>query len=149
MLVVKIGGSAGVDYESVCDDISSLIADGQQLVLVHGGNALTTEVATALGHPPTFVTSPSGYTSRLTDRRTLEIFEMVYCGRINKMLVEMLQARGVNAIGLSGLDGGLWRGQRKRAVRGRRKRTAADYPGYVDRPDRHRQHGAAADTPGQ
>ena len=117
MVVVKIGGGEGIDYEAVCDDIAALHTGGERLVLVHGGNALATELATQLGHPPTFITSPSGYSSRLTDRRTLEIFEMAYCGRINKMLVEMLQARGVNAIGLSGLDGGLWRGKRKAVVR--------------------------------
>jgi acetylglutamate/LysW-gamma-L-alpha-aminoadipate kinase len=78
---------------------------------------LTNEVATALGHPPQFITSPSGYTSRLTDRRTIEIFEMVYCGQVNKGIVERLQARGINAIGLSGIDGKLWQGPRKKAVR--------------------------------
>ena len=117
MIVVKIGGGEGIDYEAVCADMAALHGRGERLVLVHGGNALATELATQLGHPPTFITSPSGYSSRLTDRRTLEIFEMAYCGRINKMLVEMLQARGVNAIGLSGLDGGLWRGERKAVVR--------------------------------
>ena len=136
MIVVKIGGSEGIDYEAVCDDIATLSERGQQIVLVHGGNALTTEVATALGHPPTFITSPSGYTSRLTDRRTLEIFEMVYCGRLNKMFVEMLQVRGVNAIGLSGLDGGLWRGSRKKAVRavenGRQRIIRDTWTGRID-----------------
>jgi acetylglutamate/LysW-gamma-L-alpha-aminoadipate kinase len=77
------------------------------LVIVHGGSHRTNEVAAALGHPPRFVTSPSGYTSRFTDRATLEIFEMVYCGQVNKGLVERLQRRGVNAVGLSGIDGGL------------------------------------------
>src|SRR3712207_9276635 len=64
----------------------------------HGGSALTNKVAEQLGHPPEFVTSVSGYTSRRTDRRTLEIFEMVYCGQMNKGLVEKLQMRGVNAL---------------------------------------------------
>lgn len=117
MLVVKVGGSTGIDYDAVCEDVAALAAAGTRLVLVHGGSQRTNEVATALGHPPRFITSPSGYTSRYTDRATIEIFEMVYCGEMNKGLVERLQQRGVNALGLSGLDGRLWEGPRKKAVR--------------------------------
>jgi acetylglutamate/LysW-gamma-L-alpha-aminoadipate kinase len=84
---------------------------------VHGGSAETNRVAEALGYPPRFIVSESGYESRRTDRTTLEIFEMVYCGKTNKMLVEKLQALGVNAIGLSGLDGRLLEGPRKKAIR--------------------------------
>lgn len=117
MLIVKVGGSEGIDYDAVCDDVAALIKNGQRMILVHGGSSQTNAVAEALGHPPRFITSPSGYTSRFTDRKTLEIFEMVYCGQMNKMIVEKLQTRGVNAIGLSGIDGGIWRGKRKKAVR--------------------------------
>ena len=94
MIVIKIGGGEGIDYDAVCDDVAQLMAEGQRLALVHGGSHMTNVVAEALGHPPRFVTSPSGYTSRLTDRAALEIFEMVYCGQINKNIVERLQARG-------------------------------------------------------
>lgn len=136
MLIIKVGGSEGIDYDAVCADVADLVRSGERLVLVHGGSHLTNEVATALGHPPRFITSPSGYTSRLTDRRTLEIFEMVYCGQMNKGLVETLQALGINAIGLSGLDGGLWRGSRKTAVRaienGRRRIIRDNYTGTVE-----------------
>ncbi len=117
MIVIKVGGSEGIEYEAVCADIAQLVAEGQQVVLVHGGSHLTNQVATALGHPPQFVTSPSGYTSRLTDRATLEIFEMVYCGQVNKNIVERLQRHNVNAVGLSGLDGRLWQGARKQAIK--------------------------------
>ncbi|MEM7113753.1 MAG: [LysW]-aminoadipate kinase [Chloroflexota bacterium] len=136
MLVVKVGGSEGIDYDAVCADVAELVKSGQRLVLVHGGSHLTNEVATALGHPPQFVTSPSGYTSRLTDKRTLEIFEMVYCGQMNKGLVEKLQRLGVNAVGLSGMDGGLWRGPRKKAIRavenGRRRIIRNNFTGKVE-----------------
>ncbi len=136
MIVVKVGGSEGVDLDAVCADVAQLVAAGRPLVLVHGGSHLTNEVAAALGHPPQFITSPSGYTSRLTDRRTLEIFEMVYCGQVNKGIVERLQALGVNAVGLSGIDGGLWRGSRKKAIRaienGRRRMIRNSYTGRVE-----------------
>jgi acetylglutamate/LysW-gamma-L-alpha-aminoadipate kinase len=79
MLVVKIGGAEGLDYCAIADDAAALIRQGERLVIVHGGSSLTNQVARALGHPPQFVTSVSGYSSRRTDRRTLEIFVMVYC----------------------------------------------------------------------
>ena len=137
MLVIKIGGAEGINHEAIADDVAELVSEGQRLVVVHGGSALTNQVATALGHPPQFVTSVSGYTSRRTDRRTLEIFEMVYCGQVNKALVEGLQCRGVNALGLSGLDGRLWQGPRKAAIkiideRGRRRVLRDDYTGRVE-----------------
>ncbi len=137
MLVIKVGGSAGIDLAAVCQDVASLVREGQRLVLVHGGSARTNEVAAALGHPPQFVTSVSGYTSRRTDRETLRIFEMVYCGEVNKSIVEMLQAAGANAIGLSGLDGRLLEGTRKAAIKivenGRRLVLRDDYTGTVEK----------------
>lgn len=136
MIVVKVGGSEGIDYDAVCDDVAALLAEGQELVLIHGGSSLTNEVAEQLGHPPQFLTSPSGYTSRYTDKRTLEIFEMVYCGQMNKGIVEKLQQRGVNAVGLSGIDGQLWRGKRKKATRavrdGRTFVVRDNYTGTVE-----------------
>ena len=137
MIVVKVGGSEGIDLDAVCDDVAALVRDGVEMVLVHGGSHLTNEVATALGHPPQFVTSRSGYTSRRTDRRTIEIFSMVYCGQVNKGIVERLQQRGVNAVGLSGIDGRLWEGPRKKAIRivqnGRQRILRDDYTGKVQR----------------
>jgi acetylglutamate/LysW-gamma-L-alpha-aminoadipate kinase len=74
--------------------------------------------------------------SRLTDRRTLEIFIMVYAGLVNKRLVELLQKEGVNALGLSGLDGRLLVGRRKTAVKyvedGKVKIHRGDYTGTVE-----------------
>ena len=52
MIVVKVGGSEGIDLAAVCADIAALLREGQQLVLVHGGSARTNEVAAQLGHPP-------------------------------------------------------------------------------------------------
>ena len=60
MIVVKIGGSEGIDLEKVADDAARLIKGGETIVIVHGGSHLTNQVAEALGHPPEFITSPSG-----------------------------------------------------------------------------------------
>jgi len=137
MIVVKIGGSEGVDFERVAHDAAALVRSGQRLVMVHGGSHATTTLGSALGHPPRFITSPSGHTSRRTDRRTLEIFQMACRGIVNQRLVELLLARGVNAVGLSGLDGRLWEGTRKEAVRsvedGRVVLIRDDYTGTVEK----------------
>ena len=137
MIVVKVGGSLGIDYDALCADVAELWQGGQKLVLVHGGSAETNRVAEALGHPPKFVTSPSGYTSRFTDRETLEIFEMVYCGKVNKGIVERLQRLNVNAVGLSGLDGRIFEGKHKDKVRsvenGKTKLLRGDHTGTVER----------------
>lgn len=136
MITIKVGGSAGIDYDALCDDIAVLWQSSQRMILVHGGSDETNQLAEALGHPPRFVTSPSGYTSRYTDRRTLEIFEMVYCGTANKGLVERLQGRNVNAVGLSGLDGQLLKGKRKASIRiienGRQKVLRDDWTGTIE-----------------
>ena len=136
MIVVKVGGGKDLNIDAVVADIVSLRAQGQELLLVHGGAETTNEVAEALGHPPQFVTSESGYESRRTDRRTLEIFEMVYCGQLNKMWVEKLQMAGVNAVGLSGLDGRIFEGRRKDKLRvrmnGRRLVLRDDWTGTVE-----------------
>jgi len=137
MIVVKAGGGEGLDMEAVCADVAELVQQGEQVVLVHGGSHETNIISERLGHPPRFVTSVSGYVSRYTDRETLEIFAMVTAGRINKSLVERLQQLGVNAVGLSGLDGRLLEGRRKGALRvienGKRKVLRGDWSGRIER----------------
>jgi acetylglutamate/LysW-gamma-L-alpha-aminoadipate kinase len=112
-----MGGAAGVKSETIAADIAALVHQGQQVVLVHGGSDETNKLSEQLGHPPRFVTSPSGFSSRYTDRQTLEIFAMVTAGKINTLLVEALQKKGVNALGLSGVDGRLMVAKRKEAIR--------------------------------
>jgi len=137
MIVIKVGGGTSLDIDQVVADIVRLKEAGTEMVLVHGGAQTTNQVADALGHPAQFVTSESGHVSRRTDRRTLEIFEMVYCGQLNKMWVEKLQQRGVNAVGLSGLDGRIFEGSRKDTLRikvdGRRMVLRDDWTGTVER----------------
>ncbi len=137
MIVVKVGGGTSLNIDAVVSDIVRLRAKGTELLLVHGGAQTTNAVAEALGHPPEFVTSETGHTSRRTDRRTLEIFEMVYCGQLNKMWVEKLQTRGINAVGLSGLDGRVFEGTRKDTLRirvdGRRMVLRDDWTGTVEK----------------
>jgi len=141
MIVVKVGGGTSLNIDAIVADLVALRESGTELLLVHGGAQTTNAVAEALGHPPQFVTSETGHVSRRTDRRTLEIFEMVYCGQLNKMWVEKLQTAGVNAVGLSGLDGRIFEGTRKDTLRikvdGRRLVLRDDWTGTVERVNTH------------
>ena len=137
MIVIKVGGGEGVNTESVCQDVAELARQGQQVVLVHGGSHETNVISEKLGHPPVFVTSVSGHSSRYTDRETLEIFVMVTAGKINKLLVERLQQLGVNAFGLSGIDGRLLEGRRKAFLQiregGKRKILRGEFSGVIEK----------------
>ncbi len=116
-IVIKVGGGEGIDPTNLTPEIAELHEAGMRVVLVHGGSHETNQLAELLGHPTQTITSPSGHQSRRTDRATLDIFKMVYCGKVNKTVVESLQASGINAIGLSGIDAGIWIGKRKSAIR--------------------------------
>jgi acetylglutamate/LysW-gamma-L-alpha-aminoadipate kinase len=139
--VVKLGGTEGVDFSAICCDAAELLKHGNQLVLVHGGSAEANLLGEALGAPPRMITSPSGYTSRYTDRKTLEIFLMAVNGKVNSFLTEQLQMLGVNAFGLCGLDGKLMQATRKDSIQsienGKRKIIRDDYTGKIETVDGH------------
>lgn len=134
-LVIKLGGVQGLNYSHICQDALQWIDTGVQVVFVHGGSNEANSLGEAVGYPPRFVTSVSGYTSRYTDRRTREIFMMAVNGKVNSMLVEELQKLGVRAFGMSGADGRLIEARRKATIRivenGRRKVLRDDYTGKI------------------
>ena len=135
IIIIKLGGAEGVNAGAICADVAALKQAGLNLVLVHGGSADTNSLSQALQHPPRFIISPSGYSSRYSDRRTIEIFAMAVNGKLNTLLVEQLQALGVNALGLCGLDGRLMVADRKAAIQslenGKRKIIRDDYTGKI------------------
>ncbi len=133
MFVVKVGGSEGIDYDAFINDLSN----HKNYVIVHGGSSELNQVSTKLGHPPKFVESVSGYTSRFTDRKTMDIFNMIYAGKMNKMIVEKMQQMNINAIGLSGIDGRLIEGKKKRSLKvienGKKKILRGDMSGMIEK----------------
>ncbi len=136
-LVVKIGGAAGTVTANIIHEIALSVAEGQRLVLLHGGSDLTNTLSQRLGHPVRTITSPSGMVSRYTDRETLRIYAMAVAGQINTELVALLQQQGVNALGLSGVDGRLLQARRKSFVRsmtaeGRVQILHDDYTGQIE-----------------
>jgi acetylglutamate/LysW-gamma-L-alpha-aminoadipate kinase len=134
VLVIKLGGSAGINVEYTLDDLAALWP-GERVVFVHGANAALDAFMQSQGRTPRLVTSSTGQVSRFTDRETMDDMLAIYAGRTNKRIVEGLQARGVNAVGLSGLDGGIARGTRKDALRvvedGKPKVLRGDYAGSL------------------
>lgn len=116
-MVLKLGGDIvkGEFPAGLLSDIKELRASNE-LILVHGGGDIVTEIATKLGKEQKFVVSPDGIRSRYTDRDTMDIFTMVMCGMIAKKLVETLARSGIPAVSLSGLDGGVLRATRKKKL---------------------------------
>jgi acetylglutamate/LysW-gamma-L-alpha-aminoadipate kinase len=132
VLVVKIGGAIGTGFENLADDLKNY----KDYVLVHGGSHEMNVISEKLEVPPRFVTSISGHVSRYTDEATLNVLKMVYSGKVNKSIIETMRCKGINAVGLTGLDGGLLRGKRKEAIRivenGKRKVLRGDNTGKVE-----------------
>lgn len=138
MLIVKLGGSAGIDPGPTLDDLAELVKT-ERVVFVHGANATMDDWTRKMGREPRLVYSRTGQVSRFTDAETMDLMLAVYAGLANKRLVEGLQARGVNAVGLTALDGGIARGPRKDTIRaiedGKQKVLRGDYAGSIKQVD--------------
>ncbi|WP_121743891.1 acetylglutamate/acetylaminoadipate kinase [Natronorubrum halophilum] len=135
-VVVKVGGARAVDPEGALADVASLVEDGEDVVLTHGGSTAVDETLEKLGEDPTYVETPGGVVGRFTDEDTMDVFKMVMPGKLNTDLVESLHNEGVDAVGLSGTDGKLLRGKRKSAVRvkedGKKKIKRGDHSGKIE-----------------
>jgi len=133
-VVVKVGGARAVDPEGALADVAQLVADGEDVVVVHGGSTKVDDTLERMGIEPEYVETPSGVVGRFTDEETMEVFEMAF-GHLNTQLVAGLQSQGVDAVGLSGVDGKLLAGPRKSAVRvmedGKRKIKRGDHSGSI------------------
>ncbi len=105
VIVVKYGGNAMINEElkqQVMEDIVLLHLIGVRIVLVHGGGPEISELMAKLGKKAEFVDG-----LRVTDKETVDIVQMVLAGKVNKTLVNLLEMKGGNAMGISGMDGRL------------------------------------------
>ena len=121
-VVVKYGGNAMINEtlkDAVIHDIVLLSLVGVHVVVVHGGGTEISAMLKKIGKKSEFVKG-----LRYTDRETMDIVQMILCGKVNKDLVSLLGNAGGVGIGLSGMDGGLFQAVRKKDPDG------TDY-GYV------------------
>jgi acetylglutamate/LysW-gamma-L-alpha-aminoadipate kinase len=118
MLVVKIGGGKAIGADAFANFAADVATIDEPLVIVHGGNAEFSALSDALGMPPRMITSNSGRVSRYVDAATMDAMLMAYCGKQNKRLVAAFRHAGVNAVGISAMDGGIAVGKRKPVIRG-------------------------------
>lgn len=109
--VVKIGGNVIEDEQALEVFLNAFSTLEGYKILVHGGGKLATQLASKLEIPSTIVAG-----RRITNSDTLDIITMVYGGLANKKIVAQLQAKGTNALGMSGADGNTIRAH-KRPVR--------------------------------
>ena len=114
MIIVKIGGGQGINLQGIIGDLSAI---EDKFVIVHGANALRDKLADALGQPKQVITSVKGYSSVYSDEGMIDLMMMSYAGARNKRIVELCQKNGLNAVGLSGLDGKAVRGVRNKGIR--------------------------------
>jgi [amino group carrier protein]-L-2-aminoadipate/L-glutamate 6-kinase len=114
MIIVKIGGGSDINIPGIIADLAGL---DEPYVIVHGANALRDRLAEALNQPKRVLTSVKGYTSVYSDEKLLDVMMMAYAGLRNKRIVEQCQMHGINAVGLTGLDGKLVQGQRNKGIR--------------------------------
>ena len=119
--VFKIGGNV-VDNPAALDSFLSDFAtvEGAK-ILIHGGGKIATQISKSLGIQTTMIEG-----RRVTDADTLGVVTMVYAGGVNKDITSRLQRKGLNTIGLCGVDGALIRSHR-------RKPNPIDY-GFVGDP---------------
>lgn len=106
--VIKVGGGVVEDVASLQRLLDTFAAMPGKKVLVHGGGRSATKMAAQLGIESTMIGG-----RRVTDAKMLNVVTMVYGGLVNKNVVACLQARGVNALGLTGADVNLIRSHKR------------------------------------
>ncbi|TSA28913.1 MAG: [LysW]-aminoadipate kinase [Ignavibacteriales bacterium] len=114
MLLIKIGGGKDLNLVGIVKDLATI---NEKFIVVHGANALRDELAQKLNIQKKVVTSLSGYDSVFSDKNTIDLAMMAYAGLKNKRIVELFQQNGVNAVGLSGLDGKVIQGKRNSGIK--------------------------------
>ena len=109
-IVVKYGGNAMINeelFDAVMSDIVLLTLVGLKVVVVHGGGPEISEMLEKTGKESVFRDG-----LRYTDEETMDVVQMVLCGKVNKNLVSAINRKGGRAIGLCGVDGGLLKAQK-------------------------------------
>ena len=99
LIIIKVGGKVVEEEATLTQLLNDFAAIQGNKILIHGGGRSATKIASLLGIESQMVNG-----RRITDAETLKVVTMVYGGLVNKNIVAGLQARGVNALGLTGAD---------------------------------------------
>jgi len=143
LIVLKLGGrllSQDVSLKELFDDLAQ-ISKNHRVVVCHGGGPQIDDILAKLGKEPVVLESASGVKSRITDKETLIVAEMVMAGKINKEIVSNLLKCGVNAVGISGLDGNTIQSKKKDKLiiidpeSGKKRIIRGDNSGKVEKVD--------------
>lgn len=129
MIIVKIGGGESINIKGIVENLSQI---SEPFIIVHGANALRDKIGDALGIERKVLTSISGYSSVFSDELTIDLQMMAYSGLRNKRIVEMCQQFGINAIGLTGIDGQLIKARKNKGIKvleNGKKKIVRDFSG--------------------
>lgn len=108
LTIIKIGGNVIDNSENLHHFLQDFTALEGPKILIHGGGKIATETSAAMGIEAKMIDG-----RRITDIDTLRVVTMVYAGLINKNMVAQLQAKGNNAIGLTGADGNIIKAKKR------------------------------------
>lgn len=114
MIIIKIGGGESINHAAIVSDLKLLT---EPFIIVHGANHLRDQLAKRLGVVRKVLTSVSGYDSVYSDEEAIDLLMMAYAGLANKRLVALCQQHGINAVGLTGLDGRVVVAKRNAGIR--------------------------------
>ncbi len=131
-IIVKIGGGRDINIVEIARGIAELDAP---TIAVLGANAARNALAETLNVPIETLKSVSGYESVYSDSFLIDLIMMTYAGVVRNRFVEACQILGVNAIGLSGMDGRLIQGKRNRGIRIQEKGKTLIRRDYSGKPD--------------
>ncbi|WP_231491003.1 acetylglutamate kinase [Pedobacter sp. Leaf170] len=112
LTIIKIGGNVIDNSANLHQFLLDFTALPGDKILVHGGGKIATELGESLGIEAKMVEG-----RRITDIETLRVVTMVYAGLINKNMVAQLQAKGINAIGLTGADGNIIKAKKRPIIK--------------------------------
>ena len=134
-IIIKVGGGSAINIEGLVKDLAG---ETSPMIIVLGANAVRDELARKLNTPTKMIRSVSGYDSVHSDSDAIDAIMMAYSGLARNRFVEACQKNGVNAFGLSGLDGRIIEGERNRGIRVREggktliKRDFSGKPRQID-----------------
>ena len=109
--IVKIGGNVAEDdkgLNSFCEEVALCAQVGIKVVMIHGGGKQASALSEKLGIEPKIVSG-----RRVTDDKTLDVVKMTFAGKINTEILSCLRRSGVEAVGISGVDGGVISARRR------------------------------------